>query len=91
MLQHQRNRKLINKHIDRTLEMTSDALTNARQQCMCQMPVKHTILAEMTLSIMTLQNVAPFIRSNAISDGPTNGMSISQLSHQGWFPWCVWN
>ena len=34
----------------------------------------------MTLCVMTLRKYPPFVGPNVISDGPTNGLSIRQIS-----------
>jgi len=71
--------------------MMSDVPTNAEKQdvsnsecAYCQRNTNDLtiLLAQMTLCIMMLRNFPPFIRPSLISDGPTNGMSIRQLSKQ---------
>jgi len=79
----------LNWRIDRTLELTSDALTNVGKHftlnvaCACsQWITKDSVfwLAQF-MCIMTFHTLLPFIRPNVISCAPTNGLSICQLTH----------
>ena len=77
-----------NKRIDRTLEMTSNAPTNAGKHvwlniaCACSpQNTKDTVfwLAQMTLCITALSNFRHFVKSNIFSGGSTNGLLICHL------------
>ena len=66
---------------DRTLEMMSDALTNAEKHVKSNSACPHSQLntkdsvfwfAQMTLCDMTISNFPYFVEPNVISGGPTN-------------------
>jgi len=72
------------------LEMTSDAPTNAGKHvtsntagARSQRYTKYSViwLAKMALRLMMLRNFPPYVGPNVISYGPSNGLSIHQLSN----------
>ena len=75
-----------NERINRILEMTSDALTNAGMRVTSNIALSQQYkqdsvfwLTQMTLCVMTLHNFPPFFRPNVISDGPTTRLLMCQL------------